>query len=92
VRDCREFIKKYEGVENFKIYGNTGYIYQYISEVYPEEEIKFDINKIKVATLDIEVASENGFPDVESACRRSSVDYNSRLRNEANSYLGKRSL
>ncbi len=67
VRDCREFIKKYEGVENFKIYGNTGYIYQYISKVYPEEEIKFDINKIKVTTLDIEVASENGFPDVESA-------------------------
>jgi DNA polymerase elongation subunit (family B) len=67
VRDCREFIKKYDGVENFKIYGNTGYIYQYISEMYPEEEIKFDISKIKVATLDIEVASENGFPDVESA-------------------------
>jgi DNA polymerase elongation subunit (family B) len=67
VRDCREFIKKYDGVENFKIYGNTGYIYQYISEMYPEEEIKFDISKIKVATLDIEVASENGFPDVDSA-------------------------
>jgi DNA polymerase elongation subunit (family B) len=67
VRDCREFIKKYEGVENFKIYGNTGYIYQYISETYPEEEIKFDTNKIKLSTLDIEVASENGFPDVESA-------------------------
>jgi len=67
VRDCREFIKKYEGVENFKIYGNTGYIYQYISEMYPEEELKFDISKVKVTTLDIEVASENGFPDVESA-------------------------
>ena len=67
VRDCREFIKRYEGVENFKIYGNTGYIYQYISENYPEEELKFDINKIKVTTIDIEVASENGFPDVESA-------------------------
>jgi len=67
VRDCREFIKKYENVENFKIYGNTGYIYQYISEMYPEEEVKFDISKIKVTTLDIEVASENGFPDVESA-------------------------
>jgi len=67
VRDCREFIKKYENVENFKIYGNTGYIYQYISEMYPEEELKFDISKIKVTTLDIEVASENGFPDVESA-------------------------
>jgi DNA polymerase elongation subunit (family B) len=67
VRDCREFIKKYENVENFKIHGNTGYIYQYISEMYPEEEVKFDISKIKVSTLDIEVASENGFPDVESA-------------------------
>jgi DNA polymerase elongation subunit (family B) len=67
VRDCREFIKKYEGVENFKIYGNSQYIYQYISEMYPEEELKFDISKVKVTTLDIEVASENGFPDVESA-------------------------
>ncbi len=67
VRDCREFIKKYDGVENFKIFGNTQYIYQYISEMYPEEELKFDIGKVKVTTLDIEVASENGFPDVESA-------------------------
>ena len=67
VRDCREFIKKYDGVENFKIYGNDRYIYQYISEKYPEEEIKFDSKKIKITTLDIEVKSENGFPDVESA-------------------------
>jgi DNA polymerase elongation subunit (family B) len=67
VRECREFVKKYDGVENFKIYGNTYYIYQYISETYSEDEIKFDISKIKLATLDIEVASENGFPDVESA-------------------------
>jgi DNA polymerase elongation subunit (family B) len=67
VRDCREFIKKYDGVENFKIFGNTQYIYQYISEKYSEDEIKFDINKIKLSTIDIEVASENGFPDVESA-------------------------
>ena len=67
IRDCREFIKRYDGVENFKIYGNTYYIYQYISENYPEEELKFDTSKIKVTTLDIEVASENGFPDVESA-------------------------
>ena len=67
VRDCREFIKKYDGVENFKIYGNSGYIYQYISEMYPYDEIKFETSKIKIATIDIEVASENGFPDVESA-------------------------
>jgi DNA polymerase elongation subunit (family B) len=67
VRECRDFIKRYEGVENFKIYGNERFIYQYISENYPEDEVKFDINKIKLTTIDIEVASENGFPDVESA-------------------------
>ena len=66
VRDCREFYKKYEGVENFKVYGNERYIYQYISDKYPGD-IKFDTSKIKITTLDIEVASENGFPDVESA-------------------------
>ena len=67
VRDCREFIKKYNEVENFDIYGNERFIYQYISEKYPEQELKFDIEKIKLVTLDIEVKSENGFPDVESA-------------------------
>ena len=66
VRDCREFYNKYEGVEGFEIYGNDRYIYQYISEKYPEDEIKFDISKIKLVTIDIEVASEQGFPDVES--------------------------
>ena len=35
VRECREFYKKYDEVENFKIYGNDRYVYQYISEKYP---------------------------------------------------------
>ena len=67
MRDCREFYKKYDGVDNFKIYGNDRYVSQYISEKYPEDEIKFDISKIKLVTIDIEVASENGFPDTTSA-------------------------
>jgi DNA polymerase elongation subunit (family B) len=66
VWDCRQFYKKYDGVENFKIYGNDRYVYQYISDKYPEDEIKFDISKIKLITLDIETTSENGFPDPRS--------------------------
>ena len=66
VKDCREFYKKYEDVEGFKIYGNDRYICQYISDKYQEEEIKFDISKIKLTTIDIEVAAEHGFPDTES--------------------------
>jgi len=67
VRDCREFFKKYDEVDGFPIYGNDRYIYQYISEKYPEDEIKFDISQIKLVTLDIETTAEKGFPDVESA-------------------------
>ena len=67
VRECREFIKRYSEVENFNIYGNDRFIYQYISDKYSENEVKFDIEKIKLVTIDIEVKSENGFPDVESA-------------------------
>ena len=66
VRDCREFIKKYNEVENFNVYGNERFIYQYISDKYPETELKFDIEQIKLTTIDIEVKSEYGFPDVES--------------------------
>ena len=65
IRETREFISKYENIDNFALYGNTRYINQYISETYPGE-VKFDITKIKLITIDIEVASENGFPDVES--------------------------
>ena len=66
VRDCREFYKKYDGIDGFEVFGNDRYIYQYISDKYPEDEIKFDIKQIKLVTIDIEVASEQGFPDVES--------------------------
>ena len=66
VRDCREFYKKYDEVDNFKIYGNDRYVFQYISDKYPEDEIKFDIKKINLVTIDIEVKSEEGFPDPEN--------------------------
>ena len=60
-------IRRYDDVDGFEVYGNDRYIYQYISEKYPEDEIKFDISQIKLVTLDIETTAEKGFPDVESA-------------------------
>ena len=61
VRDCREFFNKYDGVDGFKVFGNDRYVYQYISDKYSEDEIKFDISKIKLITMDIEVQAEEGF-------------------------------
>ena len=82
VRETRDFIKRYSEVENFNVYGNERFIYQYISEKYPDQELKFDIQKIKLVTLDIEVKSEQGFPDVESCAEEilliSIQDYNTK--------------
>jgi DNA polymerase elongation subunit (family B) len=67
INDCRQFINQYEGVEGFEIHGNTRYLYQYINEAYPEDEIHFDSSLIRTFTIDIETGAENGFPDIETA-------------------------
>ena len=67
INDAREFLKQYKEVDDFDIYGNSRFLYQYIAEQHPEEELKFDSAKIRLFTIDIETAAENGFPDIESA-------------------------
>ena len=67
INEAKEFVKKYKDVENFEIYGNTRYLYQYIAEQHPEEEIAYDVSKIRVFNIDIETAAENGFPNIETA-------------------------
>ena len=51
IRECKEFLEKYDGVNGFKVYGNDRFVYQYIAQNYPEEEIKFDINKVGLVSL-----------------------------------------
>ena len=67
ITEARDFVRQYKEVEDFDIYGNSRFLYQYIVGQHPEDEIKFDSNKIRVFTIDIETAAENGFPDIESA-------------------------
>ena len=64
VKDARQFIDEYKQVENFKIYGNDRFLYQYISTEFPEERIEYDTTQLKIYTIDIETSSENGFPNV----------------------------
>ena len=66
IKDTREFIKRYDGVEGFSVYGNSNYAYQYISDNY-QHDINWDMEQIKVFTIDIETSTENGFPDIKSA-------------------------
>ena len=67
ITEARDFVKQYKEVPDFDIYGNTRFLYQYIAEQHPEEELKFDSTKIRIFNIDIETAAENGFPDIESA-------------------------
>lgn len=66
IRDCRNFIEDYTAVDGTAVYGFERYLYQFLSEEY-EGDIEYDINKIKLWSLDIETASENGFPKPELA-------------------------
>ena len=66
IKECREFLKKYDDVDNFNVYGNERFIFQFIADNYPGE-IAFDTSRMKMVTVDIEVESEQGFPDPESA-------------------------
>jgi len=67
MRECRDFIRKYKEVDNFNIYGNDKFEFSFIAEYFPEEHIDYDFSQIRIAYLDIEVASENGFPDIDNA-------------------------
>lgn len=64
MKECREFYKKYKDVDGFNIYGMENYALQYISDEYLEDQIIYDISKIKIVIIDIEVCSEYGFPNV----------------------------
>jgi DNA polymerase elongation subunit (family B) len=66
MRDCANFIKDHQGIENFPIYGNTNYICQYLNDRFPTPP-EFDRDKVNVTTIDIEVASDDGFPFVAQA-------------------------
>ena len=64
IKDCRDFVRDYDGVKGFNIYGNTDYVYQFIGDLF-RDEIDYDPSLIRVAYLDIETTCEGGFPDVD---------------------------
>jgi len=66
ISDCREFLERYKSVDNFPIFGNSRYDYAFIADNFVDD-ILWDVSKICIAYLDIEVGSEFGFPDSKNA-------------------------
>jgi DNA polymerase elongation subunit (family B) len=63
MKEARDYIKQFDGVSNGpKIYGQTRFEYAFIADQH-QGMIDYDFDKLEIAIIDIEVGSENGFPD-----------------------------
>jgi DNA polymerase elongation subunit (family B) len=70
VAETREFIKKHSQIDNFEIFGLRNYPYEYISETF-SGDVSQDWNEdlINIAYMDIEVRSDDGFPEPTEASK-----------------------
>jgi len=66
IYEARKWIDEYKDVTNFEYFGNTRYQYSFIADEFPDK-IDWDINQIRILTIDIECESLNGFPDPNKA-------------------------
>jgi len=63
LKSARDYVKQFQDVSGApKIYGNTRYEYAFIADQ-QQGMVEWDIDNIVIAVIDIEVGSENGFPD-----------------------------
>ena len=65
ISEARDYVKRYSEVEGHTIYGMTNYVYAFINEYYPE--VDYDPKMISKVNIDIEVAADEGFPDIRTA-------------------------
>lgn len=66
IRECKSFLNRYKEVGGITVYGMERILYQFLSEEFAGE-INYNTEKIKLWSLDIETAAENGFPNIRSA-------------------------
>ena len=65
MKEAKDWVESY-GSQPELVYGSTQYAYNYISDTY-EGHIDWDLDRILIVTIDIEVECENGFPAVRTA-------------------------
>ncbi len=65
MKEAREWVDNYKNQPEM-VFGSTMYPYNFIAESYPNT-VEYDIDKILIVTIDIEVECENGFPSPEQA-------------------------
>jgi len=66
--DCKQWVDENKGIAGRSIFGNTKHVAGFINDYFPGD-IEFDRNLINVTSLDIEVASDDGFPEPGEASK-----------------------
>jgi DNA polymerase elongation subunit (family B) len=66
MKEAKEFEFRYKNVPNFPIYGQTNFVTQFLANKFPSG-VNFDRDMVNVCTIDIEVASDEGFPSPDQA-------------------------
>lgn len=66
IPEARDFVKKYQDIDNFEFFGLTNYQYAFMNDEYPGE-IDYDPSLISVVSIDIETPTNEGFPDPHTA-------------------------
>ena len=66
ITDARDFIKRYDDVANYDIFGLTNFQYLFIHDKF-HGEMQFDPGMINIISIDIETDSSSGFPDIATA-------------------------
>tara|TARA_B100000424_G_scaffold188828_1_gene146799 strand:- start:2149 stop:4719 length:2571 start_codon:yes stop_codon:yes gene_type:complete len=65
MKEANEWIDNYKD-QSHLVFGNKLYQYNYLADQYPNE-IDWDMDKLLIVTIDIEVECENGFPNPREA-------------------------
>ena len=68
MRDAKDWVETNRGVVGRHIFGNDRHVATYLNEKFPGN-IEFDPSLINITAIDIEVASDDGFPHPEEAAR-----------------------
>ncbi len=66
INEAKAFVKEYEDVEGFKIFGMTQFQYQFIADKFAGD-IEYSLKDMSISIIDLETASEDGFPNPDVA-------------------------
>jgi len=66
INQFKEYLNDYEDISNMEIFGQRQLQYQYINKKF-SGDINYDLKSVKTYFIDIEVSSEKGFPNIETA-------------------------